>query len=224
MQPTVAKNVYGDGDDFVARADVLGHQAHQERVGARGHADAVRDVRILRAGRFAGVDRGPEDEVLRLHHVGDGLVDLWLDGEVLGLEIEQRNFHRLRFLELAIGLGAFGQLGRQRRFLVEIETAQRAVDLLIAQAAFRAPHDATGIGIGQTLPMAAHPADLARRVADHQRVVGHVLGHHRAGADEGVAADRGAADDGGVGADRAAALQQGLLVQRMAIHLRARDW
>ena len=42
---------------------------------------------------------------------------------------------------------------------------------------------------------AAHPADLPRGHADHQREVGHVAVDHRAGADEGVLADGDAADD-----------------------------
>src|SRR5688572_33433883 len=70
--------------------------------------------------------------------------------------------------------------------------------------------------------MTAHPGDLARRVTDHHRVVRHVLVDHGAGADEGVAAHGDAADDGGVGPDRAAAPQDGFLVERVPIHLRAR--
>ena len=57
------------------------------------------------------------------------------------------------------------------------------------------------------MAVAAHPSDLARRVADHQRVVRHILRHHRTGADEGITADGDPAHDGGVGADRAAPLE-----------------
>ena len=56
----------------------------------------------------------------------------------------------------------------------------------------------------------AHPADAARRDADHQRVGRDIARHDGAGADEGVFADRDAADDRGVGADGGAAPDQRL--------------
>jgi len=62
---------------------------------------------------------------------------------------------------------------------------------------------------GQTLAAFAHPADPAGGIAGHEGVVGDVLRHHGAGADEGVAADGVAADDGAVGPQGGAALDEG---------------
>ena len=68
----------------------------------------------------------------------------------------------------------------------------------------------------EPLAVPAHPADLPRRHADHQREVRHVACHHRAGADEGMTPDRRAAHDGAVGAKRRAAAHERRLVLVLA--------
>lgn len=66
--------------------------------------------------------------------------------------------------------------------------------------------------------MLAHPADLACRHPDHQRIGRHVAVDDGAGADEGVLAHGVAADDGAVGSQGRAALDQ-----RVAIFVFAGD-
>src|SRR5262245_8661092 len=51
----------------------------------------------------------------------------------------------------------------------------------------------------------AHPTGEPARIADDEAVVGHVLGHHRAGADEGIPPDGEAAQHRAVGAEARAA-------------------
>ena len=70
-------------------ADVLRHQARQQRVAARGDADGVRAARIAAMAFSHCVNLRAEDEVLRLDHFRDRRVDLGLDGRVLRFKIEQ---------------------------------------------------------------------------------------------------------------------------------------
>lgn len=70
----------------------------------------------------------------------------------------------------------------------------------------------------QALAVFAHPADLACRYANHQRIGWHVAVDDRAGADKGVFAHGVAADDGAIGPQGRAALDQGV-----AIFVFARD-
>lgn len=70
----------------------------------------------------------------------------------------------------------------------------------------------------QALTVFAHPADLACRHTDHQRIGRHVAVDDGAGADKGVFANGIAANDGAVGAQSRAALDQGV-----AIFVLARD-
>ena len=56
------------------------------------------------------------------------------------------------------------------------------------------------------LAVAAHPTDLPGGHAHHERVIRHFGKHHGTGADEGMAADRDAAQDGAVGSERAPVL------------------
>ena len=64
----------------------------------------------------------------------------------------------------------------------------------------------------EALAVAAHPADLPGRHADHQREGRHVAIDDGAGADEGVFPDRVAADDGAIGPEGGAAPDQGVAV------------
>ena len=73
------------------------------------------------------------------------------------------------------------------------------------------PADSAALAAGRRDPRpaaagTAHPADAPRRHARHQRVRRDVPGDDGARGDEGVLAERTAADDGGVGADGGAAL------------------
>lgn len=82
---------------------------------------------------------------------------------------------------------------------------------------------AIGLGITikgkiKALAVLAHPADLARRHADHQRVGRHVTVDDGTGADEGVFADGVATDDSAIGPQGGATLDQ-----RVAIFVLARD-
>ena len=58
----------------------------------------------------------------------------------------------------------------------------------------RRPQSVQARSAGEPLAADAGPADSAGRVADHERVGGHIAGDDGAGADEGVLADRRAAD------------------------------
>ena len=61
------------------------------------------------------------------------------------------------------------------------------------------------------MPVAADPAHPSRWHAHHQSVIRNIPRHHRARADERIAADGDAANDGGVGANgRAPPHQRGL--------------
>lgn len=80
----------------------------------------------------------------------------------------------------------------------------------------------TAQGQIQLFAVLAHPADLARRHADHQGVGLDVLVDDGARADEGVFADDDAADDGAVGAQGGALFDQGVAVLVLALDQRAR--
>src|SRR5688572_21788805 len=77
--------------------------------------------------------------------------------------------------------------------------------------------------LGQALATAAGPAALRGRVAGDERVGRDVVGHDRAGADEGVLTDLDATDDRRVGADGHAAGDARLLVAVLARVLGARS-
>lgn len=55
----------------------------------------------------------------------------------------------------------------------------------------------------------AHPADLFRRVAYHEGMVGNILCDHRPGSDKGVGSDGVAANDSTVCPQRSAFLDEG---------------
>ena len=69
----------------------------------------------------------------------------------------------------------------------------------------------------EAFAVAAHPADLAGGVADHQGIVGHVFVDNGAGADKRILADTNAAHDSGVGADGSAFAHVGRQVFVFAI-------
>ena len=65
----------GRGDDFVPRPDPLGHQREEEGVGPRRDADPAAGAHVFGHGFLAGLDEGPENEALRLHDPGHGVVE-----------------------------------------------------------------------------------------------------------------------------------------------------
>ena len=86
----------GRGDHFVARPDVLGHQADQQGVAAGGDGDGVRAAAVRgQLGLALGHGRA-EDALLALQHGVDGRADFVADRGVLGLQVEQRNGDGLR--------------------------------------------------------------------------------------------------------------------------------
>src|SRR5262249_40055090 len=78
------------------------------------------------------------------------------------------------------------------------------------------------IGFGHGMAVAAHPAFTARWNAQHQCVIGNVIGNDSPGADKSIPADRGATDDGGIGPDGGPAADQRALVKMVPHDLRAR--
>ena len=88
------------GDDLIAGADLERHEREQQRIGARGDADAVAALAVGGDGRLELLDRGPEDEVLARTDLRDRGLDLRLQRLVLRLQIQQRHLHRWRGGEL----------------------------------------------------------------------------------------------------------------------------
>ena len=84
-----------------------------------------------------------------------------------------------------------------------------------------AGHEATPYAFerqGQRLAVSAHPANLARWHADHERVIRHIATDHRTGTDKGMSTDGGAADHGAVRAERRALADQRLAQLSIARH------
>ena len=86
------------GEDVIAGADLERHERGEERVGARRHPDPVPRADVVRHGLLEDRYLRAHDELLGLEHAVDGLADLVLDRRVLGLEIEQRDLHRVGLL------------------------------------------------------------------------------------------------------------------------------
>lgn len=85
----------GRGDDLVAGSDLLCHERHEQRVGARRHTDAVRAAHITRHRLLACLHGRTQHEALRIDNPGESLVDFGLDGGVLPGKVQQRYFHRV---------------------------------------------------------------------------------------------------------------------------------
>src|SRR5690242_763057 len=118
-------------------------------------------------------------------------------------DLRSMNSMMVEALSLELGMG-----GKQ---------AADAVDQLVDLARMRAGGFARSRQPQrQAFAEAADPSDLARGNPGHQGEVGHIVLDHRAGADEGIGADRHAADDGGVGADAGAVPDQGTPVLVLA--------
>ena len=85
------------GDDLVARPDLERHQGQQQRIGAGRDADPVLALAIGRDARLQLLDRRAQDEVLARADLLNDRLDLGRQGQVLRLEVEQRDLHgRLR--------------------------------------------------------------------------------------------------------------------------------
>ena len=76
------------GDHLIARTDAERHERQQQRIGARGHADAVRRAAISRDLRLEGAHVLAQDELLAFAHRCDDRHDLSADLRELGLKIE----------------------------------------------------------------------------------------------------------------------------------------
>ena len=61
----------------------------------------------------------------------------------------------------------------------------------------------------QFFPALTHPADMSRRVAYHEGMVGDILRNHRPGTDEGVRPNGVAADDRAIGPQGGPFLDEG---------------
>jgi hypothetical protein len=70
--------------------------------------------------------------------------------------------------------------------------------------------------------MPADPTDLPSRDSHHERIIRHILCHHRTSRDEGVLPDHPTADDGGIGTDRSASANERLFIEMSANNLAAR--
>ena len=81
-------------DDLVTGADAEPHQREQERIGAGGHPDRVRDAAVGGGGGFEGRHVATQDELLRSANPGDACGDFCGQRRVLWLEIEQGHRHR----------------------------------------------------------------------------------------------------------------------------------
>ncbi len=68
----------------------------------------------------------------------------------------------------------------------------------------------------------AVPALYAGGIAVHQRIIGHIAGHHRASTDKAIASEGDTADDGGIRANGGAFFHQGGFVLMLAGHMAAR--
>ncbi len=85
------ERVRGD-QNLVARTDVEAFQRQPEGVGATGDADAM--LRANEAGESAlkFADGSPENKIATVERAGHGSVDFVSDREILGLEVDQRNW------------------------------------------------------------------------------------------------------------------------------------
>src|SRR6267143_6952676 len=95
--------------------------------------------------------------------------------------------------------------------------AEGAVRLFICRAASGARGGP--VHHHETLTALAHPADAAGRHAHHERIRRHVRGHDRTRADEGVLAERHAADDRRIRTDRHATLHECGAILMLARHV-----
>ena len=81
---------------FVPGSDTEGLERQLQRVGAVGHAHAVRHAAERRELLFALGVVATQDEVAPREHAGNAGIHIGLDGLVLGLQIDKRNLRRTR--------------------------------------------------------------------------------------------------------------------------------
>ena len=85
----------GHGDDFVTRPDACCHERKAQGVGAGVDAHAETGSAEFGEGLFKAVDVRSADEGGILQCFGDHRQDFGYNRPVLGLEVEERDFHRL---------------------------------------------------------------------------------------------------------------------------------
>jgi len=192
------------GDDLVAVGHADCHLGDLQGVGAVGAGDAVLGADkggelFFQFGHF-----GAKDVLAMGQHALDASVDLVLDAGLLGFEVAE--FDHFYWASDLLGLRCGEGVAVER-------VARTGVRADVFALAFHRQRDLFAVF--------AHPADLARRHADHQGVGFDVLVDDGACTDEGEFANGGAADDGAVGAQGGAALDQGVAVFALALDERA---
>src|SRR6185437_8336653 len=97
--------------------------------------------------------------------------------------------------------------------------AASSIDCLKLGAGFRALPLLRLLPPRLQLAISGRPAfaDALRAALDRHRIVGHVAGDHRAGANIGAAADLHRRDQRGVGADKGAGADDGLVLGKTVI-------
>jgi hypothetical protein len=78
-------------DDLVSHADLQGSERNHQRIRPRGDTDCVPDAQVIGHLLFEGINVRPKDELTRFENVGDRVVYLLAQRDILRLEIEQRN-------------------------------------------------------------------------------------------------------------------------------------
>ena len=83
----------GGDDHFIAGSDAESHQGEENGVGAGGTADAVFGLHHGRAFFFKSLHFGPHDELAGPQDAREGGGEFGFEGQVLGVDVEEWNFH-----------------------------------------------------------------------------------------------------------------------------------
>ena len=94
----VAMKLLADGDDLVSGADAQGFEGDIDGVRPVGAADAMLHAVLLGEGLLEALDVLAADEGGLVDDGLDGRVDLGLEGQVLGFEVDEWNVHECRYL------------------------------------------------------------------------------------------------------------------------------
>jgi hypothetical protein len=85
-------------DDGVASPDAVGHERHDQRVGAAGTRDRVTRPYVRREAFLELRHLRPEDESTVLDHAGDGGLDPAAEATPLAGEVDEGDVRHPRFL------------------------------------------------------------------------------------------------------------------------------
>jgi hypothetical protein len=86
-------------DHFVAVSHAQRHQGDHQRLGARGHGDAVARARVLGQARLEFADFGTHDVLAMVEDCLDAAVDQVTRCLVLGLEVDEFHDGRLGWVQ-----------------------------------------------------------------------------------------------------------------------------